>query len=317
MKLERILVPVDFSRHSDRSARMALGLARRSGAAITLLHVDPLPSTGIVAVEPMYVPPDLWEGIHRQQLERIDADLKQLQADLQSLVAEPVAIDLVTRRGRATDGILEYASESNADLIVMGSHGGGAAARFLLGSTTEKVARIASCPVLVMRPRSPEDEESEARVPELHRAVAGIDYSEFSMPVARAAAALVRPGGVVELAHVFPLFYLSALDAQSGGGRDEIVDAMERGRLAQVGVLEQWATQADLPGVETTLYVGSGRAPEALIDRASETGADVIVVGAHAQEGISQRILGTVADRVLRHADGPVLMVPAASLART
>lgn len=316
MKLERILVPVDFSRHSDRAARLALGLARRRGASITLLHVDPLPTTGIVAIEPMYVPPELWDGIHRDQLARADRELESLKADLQSLVGEPVAVDVTIRRGPTTEGILDYARETGADLIVMGAHGGGAAARFLLGSTTEKVARIASCPVLVVRPNSPEAEDEEPPVPVLRRALAGIDYSEFSLPVARAAAELVRPGGVVELAHVFPLFYLSALDAQTSGRRDEIVNAMERGRLAQVGVIEHWATQAELPDVEITLYVGTGRAPESLIERANETGAGLIAIGAHAQDNLSQRILGTVADRVLRHADCHVLLVPAEALAR-
>jgi nucleotide-binding universal stress UspA family protein len=65
---------------------------------------------------------------------------------------------------------------------------------------------------------------------------------------------------------------------------------------------------ADSTRVET--FVGSGHVIDELLERADEIDADVIVMGAHSRETLVERVLGTVADRVLRHAERPVLLVP-------
>jgi nucleotide-binding universal stress UspA family protein len=63
------------------------------------------------------------------------------------LHAKPVLVTSSTPAG----AIVEYARQSNADLILMGTHGRGAVAHFLMGSVAERVVRVAPCPVLTMR----------------------------------------------------------------------------------------------------------------------------------------------------------------------
>jgi nucleotide-binding universal stress UspA family protein len=82
----------------------------------------------------------------------------------------------------------------------------------------------------------------------------------------------------------------------------------ERTRVA--GQLARFGADLGLVGVKVDTHVGVGSPVAELLARATETQPDLIVLGSHAREGIGQRLLGTVADRMLRHAETPVLLLP-------
>lgn len=137
-----ILCPVDFSPDSERALAVSLALARSTGGHLTLLTViDPL----------------LQAGAHAAGA---DAALdRQTQAELQSLLERsssggPLAgvPAVAVAVGKPGEKIVEYARESNADVIVMGMRGIGGAARLFLGSTSEGVLKRAEVPVLVVPP---------------------------------------------------------------------------------------------------------------------------------------------------------------------
>jgi universal stress protein A len=312
MSFDRILVPVDFSHHSDSAIRAALVVAARHQSRITLLHVDPLPAPGFVAVEPIYLPQELWESLYRDHSAATERSLDDLVAELEPRRPPDVEITGLVRRGEVIEEILSCAAEDGGfDLIVMGSHGLTGAARFLLGSVTEKVSRRATCPVLITRA---DQDDGKPAVGSMRRALAAIDYSHFSEPVARLAAELVGPDGLVELAHVWPASMLSALDARLSGRRDEVAEAMDRGRGEQVRMLERFLGDIDLPPAEIALFVGIGNPSRIILERADDTSPDVIVVGAHSHENLREALIGTVAERILRHAPVPVLLLPATAL---
>ncbi|HWN69523.1 MAG TPA: universal stress protein, partial [Haliangium sp.] len=225
MRLHRILVPVDFSAPSEQAAIVAVELANRHLAEVTVLHVDPFPGAAAIAVEPVYIPPDLFTGLRADYNRRIDQSLQRVEAMLRAYKLPEVELRADRRTANVTDGILEAASEWDADLIVMGSSGLSGAARLLLGSTADKISRQARCPVLITRAQSDEDRPQSP----FRKILVGIDYSIFSGPIARLAMSVTAPGSLIELMHVWAPPYVSTLNTHLGGiETTEWVNAVER-----------------------------------------------------------------------------------------
>lgn len=311
MRLQRILVPVDFSAQSEQAGIIAIELASRHGAEVSLLHVDPFPGAAVVAVEPVYIPPDLFNGLRADYDRRVDRELERLAAALAAHKAPEVALGTERRTSSVHEGIIDFAAEWDADLVVMGSSGLSGAARLLLGSVADKVSRTAPCPVLITR--AVDQEQRPARP--FQKILVGIDYSPFSGPVARLATSVAMSDAAIELVHVWAPPYISALNTHLGGGQTAAwTEAIENARAAEAGRLEALRTELDLMGAD--LFVAAGNVPGALLERAAEVGADLLVLGAHGRRDLGERLLGTTADRVLRHAEISVLVMPEAALAR-
>jgi universal stress protein A len=144
--ISRILVPTDFSPHSDAALTYAKALARTFGASLHLLHVlDDVLTSGVLTAEaygPMPVGVD--EGRH---------------PDAGTRLCDLLSGDEVTRFhargavvfGTTSQSITRYAAEHGIDLIVMGTHGRTGVAHALIGSVAERVVRTAPCPVLTVR----------------------------------------------------------------------------------------------------------------------------------------------------------------------
>lgn len=206
------------------------------------------------------------------------------------------------RRGNPAEEILEAAVAEATDLIVVGSRGLGAVARFFLGSVAERVARHAPCPVLVAHPA----EEAFRRV------LVGFDGSPCSRYAAEWLRRLPLPADtVVRLVTVVP----SAGDiaratrmvplplAEDAVTADHEIREEARERLQEAVVPFEQAGQ----GVEAHLRSGHGAL--GLLQEAEEWGADLIVVGTHGTSGIERFLLGSVSEYLLRHAPCSVLVV--------
>jgi universal stress protein A len=139
--VKRILVGVDGSEGSRRAATVARDMARAFGAELTLLHVvEPLPSAALTAFDEPH------SALYARQVRDGSALLSALADELGVSGAEQV-IDM----GRAADVICREADERSADLIVVGSHGHGPAARLLIGSVGSRVASLANRSVTIVR----------------------------------------------------------------------------------------------------------------------------------------------------------------------
>ena len=139
---ERILCPVDLP-HSEALVALALSIARKARARLTLLHVIedlPPPFAALAPVD--------WATFH-EDLER-DAR-ERLHHALPAQGADGCQVDEVVLTGKPHREILKLASVSGASLIVMGIHGRNPVDRFFFGSTAASVLRQADCPVLTVR----------------------------------------------------------------------------------------------------------------------------------------------------------------------
>jgi nucleotide-binding universal stress UspA family protein len=139
---KHILVPVDFSNGSERALEQAEVLAASLGAGIELFHAYQLPVLALpdtsVTVSPTYVA-DLTD--------RAQKELYRLRDRLQQK-GVPVTTKLL--EGNPADAIVHRAETLPALMIVLGTHGRSGFKRFLLGSTTERVVRTATVPVLTV-----------------------------------------------------------------------------------------------------------------------------------------------------------------------
>lgn len=148
--LNRILVPVDFSAHSEKAVRYATTIANKFGARVSLIHVveDPF-VTGAWQAE-AFVPniPELLNELIKAARAQIDEIKKQLAAH--GFVVETAVIT-----GQPARAIVEHATDGGFDLIVMGTHGRTGLSHALMGSVAERVMQKAPCAVLTVHEPAP------------------------------------------------------------------------------------------------------------------------------------------------------------------
>jgi universal stress protein A len=155
--LNRILVPIDFSAHSEKAIRYATTLANKFGARLSLLHVieDPF-VTGAWQAE-VFVPniPELLNDL-------IKAAQAHMAEHKKHLTAHGFLVETVVITGRPASAIVEQASAGRFDLIVMGTHGRTRLSHALLGSVAERVVQKSACPVLTVRETAPAAAKAES-----------------------------------------------------------------------------------------------------------------------------------------------------------
>jgi nucleotide-binding universal stress UspA family protein len=138
----RILVPVDFSDSSARALRHAVKRAAESGGSLIIVHV---------------VPADYgWSGIGRDESRDLDRSLQRQAADRLRAFADEnvgdVPADMEVRVGQPAEEIVAAARESKCDSIMLSTRGLTGLDRYLIGSVADRVARLAPCPVVLVRP---------------------------------------------------------------------------------------------------------------------------------------------------------------------
>jgi nucleotide-binding universal stress UspA family protein len=137
--IKTILYPTDFSPPSGCALDMAFALARDHGARLVLLHVLP----PFIATE-TYLPPSPQECRDEAWTE-----LRQLYES--NPKARELRVATQIGEGDPAREILRVAADTDADLIVMGTHGRTGLRRLLMGSVAEQVLRRAPCPVLTVK----------------------------------------------------------------------------------------------------------------------------------------------------------------------
>ena len=140
LKLKSILVPIDFSKISQKALEYAVPIAKQFGAKITLLHaIEPPP----YSVDLTYVP--------MGEVFPIGPVKKELDALAKNTIGPEFLKEALVRVGTAFEVITNVARDCKADLIVITTHGHTGLKHVFMGSTAEQVVRHAPCPVFVVR----------------------------------------------------------------------------------------------------------------------------------------------------------------------
>lgn len=142
MKFKKILVPIDFSAHSDRAVEAAVELARAFDSELHLIHAYSMP-VAMVGPYDYQIPANILGDLRDSAARRVDQEAKKL-------TDAGVKVNALIAEGVATQVIIDAAEQVDADLIVMGTRGLTGLKHAVLGSVTERTIRHAPCPVLTI-----------------------------------------------------------------------------------------------------------------------------------------------------------------------
>jgi nucleotide-binding universal stress UspA family protein len=146
MKIANILVPTDLGESSQRALDLAVDLAKKFDAKITLVYGFEVPAYAYAGVGTTTV--DYLVPIEEGARKALEQGIRDLQAKLPSSVA-------LFKKGAPWQQIMLACEETGADMIVMGTHGRKGLSHALLGSVAEKIVRLATVPVLTVRDSTP------------------------------------------------------------------------------------------------------------------------------------------------------------------
>ena len=290
MKLDRVVIAIDFSERSIAAARWAAKSFAPS-AELVLVHVLTVPRVPrfLSGRYPMPGEADAWRA--RAQLQ-----LRQLGRQLRSgIVWDEVRV------GKPDDQVLAVARDYDADLIVVGSHRDRLALWNRLGSTAERVLRGADVPVLVVH--------GAPQVPP-RRLLAAVDDSRAAAAVIVHAHALAaRFGASGKLAHVLPEQMIQRLTA-TGEVRAHHLRSIEAEQRLVVDTYDWLVRQVEGSNGAVAAAVMLGDAAEAILKEAMHAGVELVVLGRERGTAGPRHPLGSVSSAVLRGAKCPVLVIP-------
>jgi nucleotide-binding universal stress UspA family protein len=287
-----VLAPIDGSDLALRAVPWAAALAG-AGGTVVLLRVVPGEPT-----------------------KANDAATAEANAELDAAAAAMAdtgaTVERLVMSGEPDAEIVAAAERRGADLIAMASHGRGALGRAIFGSVADRVSRSATVPVLILRTQT----EEAGHTPAIRRIVVPLDGSPLAERALPAATALARqfraPLHVVravDVATVMPV-------APGVFGTAPVVNAEVATRVWEDAEAAAKATVSDAvkdlqrAGLEASGAMLNG-SPYFAISDILQPG-DLLVLTSHGRGGVRRWLLGSVAEKLVREAPAPVLLVPAA-----
>lgn len=296
MKCRHILVPSDFYSCSQRALVHASALAQRFQARITLFHVVTLHDAD--PYNPQNPFPNL-EEYYRHLEERAGGQFEQAIAERQN---DGVEVGYVVQRGFSPyEEILRFAEDQQVDLIVMGTHGRTALSRFFLGSVAQKIVHHAPCPVMTLRVSNEKTEPA----PTYRRLLVPTDFSEQSRKALQLAAEWVENGGMIDLLHVVEYPVHPTFFTADG----EVILDISPQLHENAEKLLKGAAEEMPPHIQIVPILLEGSIAKQIIEYGEANGVDLIVMGTHGADALSQILIGSQTNRVIRKAACPVVTV--------
>ena len=286
-----LLCPIDFSNASRAALRHALAIASQFNARLLLLTVDdPILEAAAAA--------KLGDGWSRRISER---ELRLFLAETLGPNPSPPEVQLEVVTGKPAVEILRIARERRCLAIVMSTHGRSGPAKFIFGSTAERVLRGTTVPVLVTPPNDSGAVSIDALARSGAPVLVPVDFSDASadqVEIARAIAAVLR----------LPLLFahiVEALDPPAEVDLPELTaEQLTRARVA-IATMAQAIPASTMR--DAVIEVGDAAAGIARLARDCHAG--LLVIGLHGSPPLGPR-MGSVTYRVLCQAPVLTLALP-------
>lgn len=281
MKFEKILVPTDFSEEATNALEIAVGIARTSGASISLLHVLDVPVVGHYDSLNIMNPNDEGDdgGIYKHymmQLMKVTKakfdDLKEKYSDV--VLQEHVVFDSLAKH------IDSFIAKDNTDLVVIGSKGASGLEEVLIGSNTERVIRRVKAPVLIVKHK--EDNYTPKK----------IVFASTFMNVSDKAVASLKS-------------FQNAFDAQINFVKIITPNTFETTNDTQ-DTIKKFAEYFAFKNFTINSFNYYSE-EEGIREFAESIKADLVALTTHGRTGLSHLLLGSIAEEVANHSVTPVL----------
>ncbi|MDX5347716.1 MAG: universal stress protein [Hymenobacteraceae bacterium] len=276
--MKRILVPTDFSEEAQNAFEVAIQIAKKTGAAIKLLHVIEMPRTANFSAMGSVVPRDPNEEIFvikvmestRDQIRNMIAQVEHEGVD----IVQEVDVDTIFNK------INEVVDRDHVDLIVMGSKGSSGIREMLIGSNTEKVVRLATCPVLTVKHKHAAFDVKNIVFP-----------SNFDDEAQR----LVDQVKMIQEIFDARIHLLYVNTPGTFGSSDKIQEKMH-----------YFAERFGLHDYTVNVYNDSIE-EDGILHFANRINADLVTMGTHGRRGIAHLLSGSIAEDLVNHTVKPVL----------
>ncbi len=295
-----ILVPLDGSSIAEQALPVAEAVAHRSGARLHLATViQQVPAFSATGEEPL-IDPELEQQFRAQSAECLEGTAEAL-GTTQGLEVSCALLD-----GSPAQALADHVRAKRIGLIVMTTHGRSGINRFWLGSVADQLLRRVKVPILLLRPRQgpPPTEFRHIVV-----ALDGLSEAERVLdPVIELGSLSPNPEfTLVQVVEppVAPITQMAMHPAKLRPHWRELQENSARSYLERV------AARMRSRGLRVATQMISARGVgEEILRFAEASGADLLAVGTHGARGAERMLLGSVADKVIRGASCPVLVVP-------
>lgn len=279
----KILFPTDFSEYSLKTLEYVIGLKDAGVKEVVLLHV-------MRAVEEYPISLGIQETLK-----------KRLEEPADRLKKEGFKVKSLVEMGSPSKETLRIADEQSVSMIVAGSHGKGLAEEMFIGSISERIAREAMIPVLIVRYRvlnGLKGERLEKFSAQIFKKILyPTDFSFSSHRVFDFVRALKKAGmKEVVLSHVVDDRYLFPYRAKQ---------AKKEAKIR----LEAIKQELEERGVKAKVVVSLGAPLTEILHLSEEEDVSLIALGSHGKGYLKEVFLGSVSENVIRRSRRPVLVV--------
>jgi nucleotide-binding universal stress UspA family protein len=204
--------------------------------------------------------------------------------------------------GSPVEVILTQMTKHGCDLVVMGTHARTGVAHLFLGSTTEGVLRSSTVPILTVRSTDTVKDHPFETV------VLGIDDSETSDAAAALAARFMRSLETMRLVACHAID-TALLYEDAASYPVDLEDVLSEMRTDGADVVARSLKAASIDAQAVTVTVVEGSPVRVLLDAVHENHATAVIVGSHGRRGLRRFFLGSVAEKIVRSCEVPVLVV--------
>ncbi|MDQ3047318.1 MAG: universal stress protein [Bacteroidota bacterium] len=276
-KVQKILIPVDFSETSMIALDHAGMIAQKFNAELVLLHVIERHWEQFSIIAPELVVP-----VPTNITEAIESKLEETATDIQSRYG--ILTSSVISDGNIFAEIISVSKEHHIDVIVMGTHGTKGVVEFFIGSNTYKVVTESTCPVISV--------QSKAKTPGFKNILLPIDDSNHSRQKVTHAVMMAKNFGAT--IHIVGLHdYSDESDVRKFEMKlDQVQEYIKKGGISFTSKIIEGTNQARVT-----------------YDHAKVIGADLILIMTDQDENITGRLMGTYAQQIVNHSKIPVMSI--------
>ncbi len=321
LKLNKILVPTDFSEGSKEAYTYARALAEKFGGTVDFIHVIPMLKYLNESIKKIGVPLDMDKDIYPQILKN---SRTKVTSELETAIPEKIRGKGIVKIDRkAHTQIVELAEQDGYDMIVIGSQGSHKNS-LLKGSTAEKVIRHSKVPVLTVN--------GNLKPQGVNRVLIPTDFSSLSISALAYAASMASSFGTsITMLHVMelygsPLENLPKGEGEPGRGDSEnmstvmikkIQKYLEENMLGD----EKWRLHEDEGNyylrpegdesrqITFDVVILRGISAHYEITDFANTESDIVVMATHGRSGLSHLFLGSTTEKVMLSSEIPVLTI--------
>jgi nucleotide-binding universal stress UspA family protein len=273
--MKKIIVPIDFSEHSEYALEAAVKLAKNGNTEILALHMLEMSDAVLNKTD---------SEQHQKAIFFLRLAEKRFNEFLDKPYLKEANVTPIVKHFKVFSEVNDVANEHNADLIIMGSHGSSGLSEIFVGSNTEKVVRHADVPVLVLKHKFEKSDFKDV--------VFASDFSSKSVAVYLKASKLFKT-----LNAKLHLLYVN-LPSDRFRSTNEIDESVTTFLMKADG---------NLDNLQKINFVSDYTVEKGVLNFANKVGADLIAVSTHGRTGIAHFFEGSISEDIANHAVLPVM----------